>query len=143
MYTYVRSGDRYVISIENHREIVSALKSFCEEKGIRSGAVSGIGAVNDVTLRFFNPDTKKYEDRRFKEQMEIANLSGNISSLDGKVYLHLHVTLGRSDYSALAGHLLSAVLNGAGEFFIDDYRVVTDRRYDPDLGLNCYDFRKQ
>ena len=39
---------------------------------------------------------------------------------DGKPFLHIHVTLGRSDYSAIAGHLLTAKINGAGEFWVED-----------------------
>ena len=74
--------------------------------------------------------------------MEISNLTGNISSMDGQVYLHLHITVGRSDYSALAGHLLSATLNGAGEFVVEDYGEQVSRVYNPDLGLNIYDFER-
>lgn len=78
---------------------------------------------------------------RFDEQMEIAALTGNVSEMDGKIYLHLHVTLGRTDYTALAGHLLSARINGAGEIFITPFDAATPRRYDPETGLNIYDFR--
>ena len=70
--------------------------------------------------------------------MEIANLTGNISQMDGKTYLHLHITVGRSDYSALAGHLLSATLNGAGEFVVEDFGTPITRVYIPEIGLNCY-----
>ena len=74
--------------------------------------------------------------------MEISNLTGNISSMDGLVYLHLHITVGRSDYSALAGHLLFATLNGAGKFMVEDYGKQVSRVYNSDLGLNIYDFEK-
>lgn len=138
MYTYKQIGNKYVVSIQNHKEIVKALTVFCEEKNIKSGAIYGIGAIDELTLRFFHPETKKYVDQVFHEQMEIANLTGNISTLNGKVYLHLHITVGRSDYSALAGHLLSATLNGAGEFIVEDFTDTVVRIYDPSIGLNCY-----
>lgn len=140
MYSYKKIDNRYVVSIGNHVEIVSALNAFCKEKGILSGVIHGIGAIGELTLRFFNPKTKAYEDKTFREQMEIANLTGNVSSMDGQVYLHLHITAGRSDYSALAGHLLSATLSGAGEFVVEDYGEQISRVYNPDLGLNVYDF---
>lgn len=63
-------------------------------------------------------------------------------SNDGKVYLHLHVTVGRSDYSALAGHLLAATLNGAGEFVVEASGTAIGRAYDPETGLNCYKMDK-
>lgn len=143
MYSYKRIGNKYIVSIDNHAEMVNVLTVFCEDKGIKSGSISGIGAIDKLALRFFNPVTKAYVDRTFNEQMEISNLTGNISSMGGKTYLHLHITVGRSDYSALAGHLLTATLNGAGEFVVEDYGETIMRIYNEELGLNCYNFDKQ
>lgn len=138
MYTYKQIGNKYVVSIQNREEIVEALNAFCEERGIKSGTIYGIGAIDELILRFFNPQTKQYVDKTYQEQMEIANLTGNISQMEGKAYLHLHVTVGRSDYSVLAGHLLSATLNGAGEFVVEDLGTTVTRVYVPEIGLNCY-----
>lgn len=139
MYSFKKTvGGRYVVSIDNHIEIVEALTAFCKAQGIRSGSISGIGAIGKMTLRFFDPTTKKYVDREFVEQMEIAGLTGNISTLDGKVYLHLHIVAGRRDYSAIAGHLLCATLSGAGEFVVEDFGTEIPRVYSPELGLNVY-----
>lgn len=142
MYTYKQIGNKYIISVSTGEEIVKALNLFCEERKIKSGNITGLGAINEVTLRFFNPETKKYIDKTFREQMEISNLTGNISTMNGKPYLHIHITVGRADYSSRAGHLLSAVLNGAGEFVVEDLGEDIERTYNPTLGLNCYDFSK-
>ena len=80
MYSYKKIGNKYIVSINNHTEIVKALNAFCKEKGILSGSINGIGAIGELTLRFFNPKTKAYDDKTFREQMEISNLTGNISS---------------------------------------------------------------
>lgn len=142
MYTYKAFGDRYVLSLENHVEITKALTMFCEKKQIKAGVIHGIGAVGKATLRFFDPHTKQYIDKTFQEQMEIACLIGNISQKEGKPYLHLHITLGRSDYSALAGHLLEATLSGAGEFVIEAFEGSLERYYNTSIGLNLYQLRK-
>ena len=141
MYKYRTYGDSYVVSIDNHREIGAALAAFCEEKGIRAGAVSGIGAICEATFRFLDPATKRYVDKTFSEQMEITNLTGNISEKDGKVYLHLHVTASRRDYTCIGGHLLSAVLNGACELVVEDFHGAIGRRFDPETGLYLYDLQ--
>ncbi len=138
MYKYRQIDNKYIVSIDNHTEIADALLSFCSEMGIKSGSISGIGAIDSMTLRFFNPATKKYVDKQFDEQMEIASLLGNVSSLDGKTYLHLHIVAGRSDYSTLGGHLLSAHLSGAGEFFVEDFGENVERIYSEEIGLNIY-----
>ena len=139
MYTSKQvSGGRHVVSICNHQEIAAALMTFCREKNITSGVINGLGAINQLTLRFFDPTTKQFVDKKYHEQMEIANLTGNISTKDGEIYLHLHVTVGRNDYSAIAGHLLSATVSGAGEFVVEDYGAVVERTFDPEIGLNVY-----
>ena len=139
MYTSKQTGNKYIVSVKNHTEVVKALTAFCEEKNIKAGSIYGIGAVKEATLRFFDPATKKYIDKIFPEQMEIASLIGNIAQMHDQVYIHLHITLGRADYSALAGHLLSAVLNGAGEFVVEKYDAQVERHYDETTGINLYD----
>ncbi len=141
LYTYRHADGQYIVSIANHACVEEAIAAACRDLGIGAAAVRGIGAVNEATLRFYDPATKRYVDRRFEEQMEIASLEGNVSQMDGKQYLHLHVTLGRADYTALAGHLLSARINGAGEIVITPVGADLPRRYDPETGLNIYDFR--
>ena len=140
MYTYKEvGGGRYVLSLDNHVEISAALKAFCEERGIYAGTVYGLGAVNKAIFRYLNPETMKYVDKTFEEQMEITNLTGNISSKDGQVYLHLHITASRSDYSCIGGHLLTAWINGACELIVEAFDATIGRRLDPDLGINLYD----
>ncbi len=142
MYKYKEVKDNvYVLSVDNHEEIMAALKAFCTEKGILAGRIDGLGAVNEAVLRFLNPVTMKYVDKTFTEQMEISNLVGNISQKDGQVYLHVHVTLGREDYTAVAGHLLTARINGACELYVTHYPggEPLGRILDHETGLNMYD----
>ncbi len=144
MYKYLETKDkRYILSIDNHQEISQALAAFCREKDIRSGVVGGIAAISEATFRFLDPATKKYVDKTFAEQMEVTCLTGNISRKDGEVYLHLHVTASRRDYSCIGGHLLTARVNGACELYVEDYGLDgVGRRFDSETGLNLYDFQK-
>ncbi len=137
----VKGIKRYILSLDNHVSIVEALTAFCKEKEIFAGKVSGLGAVNSATFRFLNPATLKYVDKTFEEQMEITNLTGNISCKDGKPYLHLHITASREDYTCIGGHLLDARINGACELFVEDYYLTSvGRRQDKETGLNMYKF---
>ena len=143
MYQYQTISDgKYVLSIDNHAEIVAALTAFCAEKAILAGEVRGLGAVSEAVFRFLDPATKQYVDREFAEQMEITALVGNISEKDGKPYLHIHLTCGRRDYTCVGGHLLRACVNGACELVVEDFgnAAPVGRRFDPEIGLNLYQF---
>ena len=131
MYKYKQVKDNaFVLSIDNHEGVAAALMAFCKEKHILAGNITGLGAISEATFRFLN-----------KEQMEITNLTGNISEKDGKPYLHLHITASRSDYSCIGGHLLEAYINGACELYVEAFPGVKIGRYqDPETGLNLYEF---
>lgn len=147
MYTFKQTGSRYILSLDNHVSLIEALTAFCEERGILSGSIHGLGAVSSATFRFLNPASKAYVDRTFDEQMELTCIEGNISrkggeadggSGIGQVYLHVHVTASRSDYSCIGGHLLDCRINGACELFVEDYGLPVGRHLDPSTGLNIY-----
>ena len=140
MYKYEEvKDDAYVLSIDNHAELSAALMEFCLDMGIYTGNVTGIGAISEATFRFLDPATKQYVDKTFTEQMEITNLTGNISEKDDKPYLHIHITASRRDYTCIGGHLLSARINGACELYVEAFRDVTIDRYpDAETGLNLY-----
>lgn len=137
-----KADHAYIISIENKSSVVEALNDFIKNQNIQSGEITGIGAVSEATLRFFVPSTKKYVDKIFKEQMEVTNISGNVSMIEGKPTLHLHITLGREDYTALAGHLLDARISGAGEFIIYPLNTQVVKVKNAEIGINLYDFGK-
>ena len=129
MYKYKQVRDNmYVLSLDNHVEVSAAIAAFCVEKGILAGNVMGLGAVSEATFRF-------------PEQMEITNLTGNISQKDGKPYLHLHITASRRDYTCIGGHLLTAYINGACELYVEAFPDTFVGRYaDPATGINLYQF---
>lgn len=141
MYKYKQANNQYVLSIDNHQEIMAALAAFCREKKIIAGDITGIGAISEATFRFLDPATKQYVDKTFEEQMEITSVTGNISQKDGDVYLHVHLTCSRRDYTCVGGHLLKARVNGACELLVTDFGPVSlGRKFDPETGLNLYDF---
>ncbi len=141
MYQFIKDADHYVLSVDNHTSLMSALTAFCEEQHILSGVIGGLGAINEATFRFLDPATKQYVDKTFSEQMEITNLTGNISQKDGKPYLHVHITASRRDYTCVGGHLLDAKISGACELVVDVFpRLNPGRRADEETGLNLYQF---
>ena len=114
---------------------------FCKKQKIRAGEISGIGAISEATFRFLDPATKKYVDKTFEEQMEITNLTGNISEKDKAPYLHVHLTCSRRDYSCVGGHLLRARIGGACELLVEAWPgAALGRRPDAETGLNLYEF---
>ncbi|MCV2509147.1 MAG: DNA-binding protein, partial [Neisseriaceae bacterium] len=133
----------YVVSIKDRANLVEALTDFVTTNKITAGQIQGLGAINSVTLKMFNPTTQKFSSKTFNKQLEMTNVTGNIFTMDHKPNLHLHVTLGDENYQAIAGHLLEAKIRGAGEFYVTPVKGIVEKTPSKEVGLNLYDFQKK
>ncbi len=137
---FSKFGTNWIVRIDKGEEIVETLKQFCRENGIKLGSVSGIGATDKTTLGLFKTRTKEYLPTEITGDHEITSLAGNVSTMNGETYIHLHITLSDINYKAFGGHLTSAVVSGTCEIVIHEVTGEVDRAFDEDVGLNLYRF---
>ena len=133
----VESG--FVLRLERGEEVLTTLTDFVGLQHIQSGTIQGLGAIKDLVLGIFDPEMKEYVKQTLNEDLELGNLTGNISNLDGKPLLHCHVTVAGTDLKAYTGHLLSAIVSVTGEFFIRPFSEQITRALDKEVGLNLLD----
>jgi len=138
--THKQFGEKYIIRMEKGEELIAALKNFCFENKIKLGVISGLGAADKITLGLFKTDTKKYLPKEFLGDYELASVLGNISQMNGEVYLHLHAVISDENCQAFGGHLTSAVISGTFEGVIETIDGEVDRKYNENIGLNLFDF---
>jgi hypothetical protein len=136
---YKKSGSTFILRIDRGEEIANTLKQFCTDQKISLGTVQGIGAVNNVVIGLFETETKEYHTTILSGDHEITSLLGNITTMDGQPYLHLHATLSDASYHAFGGHLTSAVVSGTCEIFIQIAGGRLGRTFDAGVGLNVFD----
>ncbi len=139
---YKKFKDKYVIRIDKGEELVEKLKEFCQKEKIKLGIITGIGATNKVTIGLFKTKTKKYHSKELTGDFEITSLVGNISTMDNQIYLHLHINLSDKNYTSFGGHLNSALISGTFEGLIEVINGEVNRKLNPDVGLNLYQFKK-
>lgn len=133
---YKKFGSKYFLRLDKGEEIVENIKSFCEKENIRLGLVSGIGATNDVTVGLFLSEEKRYESRSLSGDFEIVPLAGNITTMNGEIYLHLHINLCDKENKSYGGHLNKAIVSATLEVVIDVLDGELDREFDDQIGLN-------
>jgi predicted DNA-binding protein with PD1-like motif len=125
----------YQGSLNKGDELIKGLTFVLKENKIASGIISGIGAVSQARIGYFNAQTKKYEDITLKESLEILSINGNVSMKDGEIFAHLHVVFSGKDSKAFGGHLFDAVV------YVFEFNVLPlegkpyVRKYDDDTGL--------
>lgn len=138
--THKQFDNKYIIRADKGEELISVLKDFCREKEIKLGTISGLGAADKITLGLFKIKEKKYFPREFSGDYELASVLGNISQMNGEVYLHLHAVISDANCQAFGGHLSSAVISGTFEGVIEKIDGLVDRKFNEEVGLNLYDF---
>jgi len=126
----------YLVRLERGEEVHAALTSWAAETGLQGAALSGLGAVQDVELGFYHLDRREYERRSEQGPFEILSLTGNLSLVSGRPFLHAHVVLLRDDFTVTGGHLFRAVISVTGEFAITHGDLRLTREPDEEVGLS-------
>lgn len=136
-YRKVENG--YFLRLEKGEEVLGSIAQFAAKTNIGSGAFFGLGAINNIELGYYDLKTRKYEKEKFKEDMEVGNITGNIAFLDGKPFVHTHVTVSGKDLRAYTGHLFSAEVALTLEIFVFTASAKIERKMDAAVGLNLLD----
>jgi predicted DNA-binding protein with PD1-like motif len=117
-------------------EAAHGLKQFAETNQLRGSHFTALGAFQDVTLGWWNWETRDYESIKFEEQVEALSLVGNIARApDDGLTVHAHVVIGRRDGRAYGGHLLEAHVRPVLEVTIVEAPEQLQRRRDARTGL--------
>ncbi|MCF0148587.1 MAG: DNA-binding protein [Clostridium sp.] len=129
-----------VLRLEKGEEVIESIKNLCEKEDIKAGSISGLGASNNIVVGLFKVDEKKYYSNTFEEDFEITNLTGNISRMNGEVYLHIHGTFANFEGKCIGGHLNKAVISATSEIIITKINGEFGRRFNEEIGLNLIEF---
>lgn len=101
----------FFLVVERGEELLEALTRFATETGVRAASFQGIGAVDRLTLGFYDLGARSYERASWEEDLEVASLQGNLAVVDGGPFPHVHGVFGRRDFSTLSGHVFEAVVS--------------------------------
>jgi len=133
-------GETIVLRLEKGEEVIESIKNLCEKEDIKLGSISGLGATNHVVVGLFKVEEKKYYSNTFEEDYEITNLTGNISRMNGEVYLHIHGTFANFEGKCIGGHLNKAIISATSEIIINIINGEVERKFSEEIGLNLIQF---
>lgn len=108
----------WVLRLLRNEEIIATLADWARYAAVGSGTVSGLGAMRDVTLGYYDETAREYIRREHAGPLEILSLSGGIAALDGKPYIHIHAAVSDRDGRAFGGHLFRGTITATGEIYV-------------------------
>ena len=133
-----RYGNTVIVRMDPGEEILEQMEIAAKAENVRLGSVSAIGAVNDFTVGLYDVAEKRYFPNRFTGAYEIVSLLGNITTMGGEYYAHLHMAAADGTGSTVGGHLNRAVISVTCEMFITEVEGEIDRKKDEKTGINVF-----
>jgi len=118
---------------------MKGLLAFARKHRLTAGHLTGIGAISDAVVGYFDPQQKVYVKIHEEGQAELLSLTGNLALYDGAPFFHIHVALGLRDSSTRGGHLFEAIVRPTVELVLTTYSTSVRRKIDPDTGLPLLD----
>lgn len=142
---------KFVLVLEPGEEVTEAVTHFAASLGVRGASLTGIGALSQAELGWFNPATKEFRSNAIREQCEVLAITGNIAEAtdedgdghahahihggDSGVRLHMHIVLGCGDATVRGGHLVSGRVSPTMELIVEEAAQHLTRGLDAQSGL--------
>ena len=134
----IKDQNKYFISIDKDEYVNQSLLDVANNENLKSGWISGVGAIYDIEVGYFDVEKKDYVRKKFPGDYELLSISGNISIKEGDRFVHTHITFSDIEFNVFGGHLFDAKVAAAGEFLIDLCDFEVKRKYNENLGLHLW-----
>jgi predicted DNA-binding protein with PD1-like motif len=133
---YFVLGSTYVVRLDAGEKIVETLRSLCERDAIGGGFFNGLGAASEAEIGCFDPAANAYSWVKLPGPLEIVCLYGNITTADGKPFIHAHIALADGTFAVRGGHLKEASVSVTCEVTLTRFRDDIGRKKDEATGLS-------
>lgn len=137
---YKRFENTIILRMDRGEEILETLKTVALKENIKLASVSAIGACDHFVAGVYSIPEQKYYKNEFNGVFEITALVGNINTMNGEYYAHLHITCADEKCNCLGGHLNEARISATCEMIINIIEGNVDRVKNPDTGINVFKF---
>ena len=126
----------HVFRIKPDQELNHEIASYCRQKNITSGVITGIiGSVKSAKLNFLIELPGKFITESYSGPLEIVCAQGSIALKDDETIVHIHMMLSGRDFCR-GGHLNEAHIFSTAEVVIAELDYQLYRYSDDYTGLN-------
>ncbi|MBQ9992258.1 MAG: DNA-binding protein [Firmicutes bacterium] len=139
---YRRFGEKLFVRIDKDEEILEQLAEVAKAENIRLAAVSAIGALGRFSVGTRCAGEKRYLVNDFEGDYELLSLNGNITTMNGEFYPHIHIAAADAEGNAFGGHLNFGYISATCEMIISVLDGEVERQADEITGLNLMSFMK-
>jgi hypothetical protein len=129
----------YVIVLAKGDEVMSGLTDFARQNNVTSASFTAIGAFSHATVAWFDESRKEFKLNPINQQVELVSMIGNITLVNNKPAVHIHVSVASSDGTVRGGHVINAFVFPTLELFTTVYPTPLHKQPDEATGLELID----
>lgn len=129
------SREPFLLVLECGQSIIETITKCAENCKIASATLTGIGAVQNPELGYYDLATKSYQNKIFHGEYELIALNGNITKFNEQYIVHIHVALSDANFQVIAGHLQNAVVSITAEITLVPFAQPIFRKLDTEFNL--------
>ena len=90
---YRRFENCLILRLDPGDEVCGKIMEVCRLEDVSLASVSGIGAGDSAEIGLYDIPSREFRGRVLSEPFEIVSVMGNVTRMNGEIYLHLHSTL--------------------------------------------------
>jgi uncharacterized protein len=132
-------GKKYLVRFEVGEKLPEKLVELALAHGWKCGSISGLGAVHNVTLGYFDLPTRTYVNHPIDGIVELISLVGNLSWFEDRPIWHMHAAVADRNGQLRGGHLMTLEVAVTVECWIEAGDRLITRKRDDYSGLNLLD----
>ncbi len=123
------------LRFDKGEEVWSGIQQAARDYGLTAGSITGIGALEEIELAYYDVETNEYERVQLTESYELLSLTGNLTFKDGEPFPHLHAVLSDRDCACRGGHFFRGIVSVTVEVYVTPFPVSIVRELDPVAGV--------
>lgn len=128
-------ANKIIVVHDIGEEIIASLTQLVKDENIPGASITGIGALGDVDLGYYDLAKNEYMHQIFPGSWEVISLIGNITWFNNEPVVHVHACLGGRDYIPRAGHLFKGTVTITTEIILDLLETKIERRQHPQFNF--------
>ncbi len=137
---FQRKGNVIIARLDQGDKIKESIHAISVAENIKAGTVTGLGAIKDPEISFYHLDKQEYATKVFHEDFEVLSLNGTLAFVDNAPQQHIHLVLGKDDFTTIGGHLEDAEVSVTLELCITVLEHNLTRELDENVGLPTIKF---
>lgn len=130
------------LALKKGDDLLESVQQACEKEKIYGGSIiSGIGALSQCHLGYFDLRSREYRTIIIDEPVELVSTSGTITLIDNsKAFPHIHLIVANSKSQCFGGHAMNKCITSVTvELMVLAFDKALKRKLDPETNLMLLD----